>query len=106
MRRSSCSMLAWVITEGHVQMLSTAPRFSHLVKARGRVRFRVRVRARARVRVGVRVGVRVRVRVRGVAQAPRPLDGVHQLAPRLGAALDLEPQHGAVHAVQVLPAWR
>jgi len=99
-------MLAWVITEGHVQMLSTAPRFSHLVKARGRVRFRVRVRARARVRVGVRVGVRVRVRVRGLAQAPRPLHGVHQLAPRLGAALDLEPQHGAVHAVQVLPAWR
>ena len=64
LRRSSCSMLACVITEGHVQMLSTAPRFSH--------------------------------RLHG-------LDGVHQLAPRLGAALDLEPQHGAVHAVQVLP---
>ena len=38
-----------------------------------------------------------------LAQAPRPLDRVHQLAPRLGAALDLKPQHGAVHAVQVLP---
>ena len=51
-------MLACVITEGHVQMLSTAPRFSHLV------RLRLRLRLRLRVGFGVRVRVQVLDRVR------------------------------------------
>ena len=48
--------MACVITEGHVQMLSTAPRFSHLV--------RLRLRLRLRLRVGLRVGLRLRLRLR------------------------------------------
>mmetsp|Transcript_31002 Transcript_31002/g.95760 ORF Transcript_31002/g.95760 Transcript_31002/m.95760 type:complete len:455 (-) Transcript_31002:40-1404(-) len=59
-----------------------------------------------REHVGVRHHGRARDdglgRAEVLAQAPRLLDGVHELAARLRAALDLEPQHAAVEAAAVL----